>query len=107
MFASLATGYVAECFWPGVREQDLVDLDRRLVTEIAEPAGDGRPVRYLGSMLIADDEVVLCMFEGPLSAVRRAAERAELPFGRILRCLRAPWLAAHWNSAGGDDTSKG
>ncbi len=82
------TGYIAECFLAGVREDDLRDLDRRLAACVAELAGQGEPVRYLGSLLIVDDEVVLCLFEGPIAAVRLATERADLPFERILQSIR-------------------
>jgi hypothetical protein len=85
------TSYVAECFWPGVREDDLRDLDRRVEASVAGLVGQGDPVRYLGSMLIVDDEVVLCLFEGPLATVRLVAQRAGLAFERILRSTRAPW----------------
>lgn len=83
------TGYVAECFWPGVSEADLPDLDHRIGVSVAEHGGDA--VRYLGSMVIVDDEVVLCLFEGPIATVRRIAERAGVPFERILRGTGAPW----------------
>lgn len=73
-------GYVAECFWPGVGEDDLRALDQRLGAAVA-----GLAVRYLGSLLIHDDEVVLCLFEGPVAAVRQVTERAGLPYERILR----------------------
>ena len=33
-------------------------------------------------MLIVEDEVVLCLFEGSATAVRSVAERAAIPFGR-------------------------
>jgi hypothetical protein len=82
------SGSVAECYWPGVREEDLRGLDRRIVAAIAELAGDGEPVRYLGWVLIVDDDVVLCLFEGPLGTVRGVAEQAGVPFGRLLRCSR-------------------
>jgi hypothetical protein len=34
---------------------------------------------------------VLCLFEGSATAVRSVAERAAIPFGRILRGTGAPW----------------
>jgi len=82
------TGYVAECFWAGVSEDDLCDLDQRLALSVAELSGRGEPVRYLGSLLIVDDEVVLCLFEGPIATVRLVTERASLPFERILQSIR-------------------
>ena len=85
-----AAEYVTECFWPGVRESDLRALDDRVHAHAA-----GEPVHYLGSLLMREDEVVLCLFEGAEPAVREAAERAEVPFERILEAARSPWPIAH------------
>jgi hypothetical protein len=35
-------------------------------------------------MLIREDEVVLCHFEGTADAIRRVAERAHVPYERLL-----------------------
>lgn len=78
--------FVAECFWPDVDDADLEALDRRI--REATAGGEGR-VRYLGSILFREDEVVLCQFEGSRDAVRALAERARIPFERILRTTRA------------------
>ncbi len=86
-----ATGFVAECFWIGVREHDLRELDERAASSVAELALAGEQVRYLGSVLMRSDEVVLCFFEGPEASVRRAAERAGIPFERILETAASPW----------------
>ncbi len=83
--------FVAECYWPGAHQDDLRELDERVEACVAELALEGERVRYLGSMLMVDDEVVLCLFEGSLVTVQRAAERAGIPFGRILRSAGAPW----------------
>ena len=79
--------FVAECFWPGVREADVEALERRVR---AATEGEGDAVRYLGSILMRDDEVVLCQFEGEAGAVRRTAERAGVPFDRILETTNRP-----------------
>lgn len=84
------TEYLAECFWPGVREEELHALDERARASAAGVSAQGRPVRYLGSMLMRADEVVLCRFEGTAEAVREAAERAQVPFERILETDRSP-----------------
>ena len=83
--------YVAECFWPGVEDADLRALDRRAAAAAGDLATSGERVRYLGSMLMRADEVVLCRFEGTEGAVRSAAERAEIPFERILESAHSPW----------------
>jgi len=77
--------FVAECFWPGVREADVQALE----TQIQASLSDG--VRYVGSLLMRADEVVLCQFEGRADAVRETAERARIPFERILEIARSPW----------------
>ena len=77
--------FVAECFWPGVAADDLDALDRRVRRAVADLARGGLHVRYLGSILMAEDEVVLCQFEGPAVAVREIAEQARVPFERLLR----------------------
>lgn len=73
--------YIAECFWSGVRSVDLDRLDERARSETARRTG----VQYLGSTLVPDDEVVFCFFSGKTAAhVREVAERAKIPFARIV-----------------------
>jgi len=84
-----APTFVAECFWPDVEDADLKALDRRVESVIAEIPPDA-PVRYLGSILLREDEVVLCQFEGGAEAVRTIAERAQVPFERILATRHSP-----------------
>ena len=91
MVDAVRTGYVAECFWTGVREEDLREVDRQIEASMVAVARDGGPVRYLGWLHIVDDEVVLVLFDGPPGAVRSLAERAGVPFGRILRVAHLPW----------------
>lgn len=76
--------FVAECFWPDVTEADLEQLDRRVTAAASRLGDESRPVRYLGSILVREDEVVLCQFEGAEADVRLLAERAGIPFARIL-----------------------
>ncbi len=80
--------FVVECFWPGVRDEDLRQADLRVRASVAAGATGEEPVRYLGWRLVIDDEVVWLEFEGPLAVVRRVAEHADIPFGRILRVTR-------------------
>ena len=88
MIAARAREYVVECFWPGVRESDLEELDARIA------AAAGADVRYQGSILMRADEVVLCLFTGSETAVRAVAEQAPIPFERILESVRSPWPSA-------------
>ena len=89
-----ATEFLAECFWPGVHESDLHALDQRASECAAELSMDSDRVEYLGSLLMRQDEVVLCRFAGSEEAVRRVAERAAVPFERILEAATSPWKSA-------------
>ncbi len=83
--------YVAECFWPGVDAAAVRALDERAAETAGELTRAGTPVRYVGSLFMREDEVVLCLFEGPEASVRKAAELARVPFERILEAARSPW----------------
>ena len=87
--------YLAECFWPGVAEEDLRALDERAATSAQAISAGGRRVRYRGSLLMREDEVVLCLFSGSLEAVREAAEGAQVPFDRIVETDRSPRAVAN------------
>jgi hypothetical protein len=77
--------FVAECFWSGVTEADLAGLDVR-----ARAGAEQSGVRYLGSMLMREDDVVFCFFDGASpDAVASAATRAEIPFERIVEAVRS------------------
>jgi Protein of unknown function (DUF4242) len=77
--------YVAECFWPGVTPAELESLDDRASLSAGRTSGSPQPVRYIGSMLMPEDEVVFCFFEGPSAeAIAGAAQGAQIPFARIL-----------------------
>ena len=70
--------YAAKCYWPGVTQSDVEQ-----VTERAGRAGlaSGRnPVTYLGSLLFAADDLVLCLFQGPSrAAVIQASDELGIP----------------------------
>ena len=89
--------YAAKGYWPGVAE---TDLER--VTERAARAGlapGGTAVSYLGSLLFADDDLVLCLFQGPSrAAVIQASDRLGIPCERLMNSL---WLRPHRSSPEG------
>lgn len=88
----LKTGqYLAECFWPGISQEELDSLNTRARESAAATSGTGIEVRYLGSMLMPEDEVVFCFFDGPSAdAVRDVAQRANIPYARIVKSRRVP-----------------
>ena len=91
MATETATEYVVECLWPDVHESDLQGLDLRASEQAERLTAHGHPVGYLGSLLMREDEVVLCMFRGELETVRQVAVAADIPFERILETARSPW----------------
>ena len=97
----MSTEIVAECLWPDVRERDLHALDQRAGEQAERLAAAGRPVRYLGSLLMREDEVVLCLFEGEVDQVREAAEAARIPYDRILETAGSPWRTPETSSTEG------
>ncbi len=87
--AEEVTSFVVECFWPGVDDAAVRIAGARAARSADELTRGGTPVRYLGSLLLWEDEVVLYQFEGTADAVRVAAERAHVPFERILETTRS------------------
>jgi hypothetical protein len=79
---------VAECLLPGVTPAIAEALGDRVRAELAQSRS---PVSYLGSLLMPEDEVLLCLFAGPLAEVLAVSERVGLPFERILGCLGLGW----------------
>jgi hypothetical protein len=48
-------------------------------------------VTWVDSILVPDDEIVLCIFEGrSVPSVRVSADRAGLPAERIVTCVQLP-----------------
>jgi len=56
--------YAAKCYWPGVTRADVEQIAAR-ATDACVGARCG-PITYLGSLLFAADDLVLCLFEGRL-----------------------------------------
>lgn len=72
--------YLVECYWPGVTEADLA-------AALARPEDEG--AHCLESILVPEDEIVLCVYEGPSEeAVRQASRRSGLPSERITESIR-------------------
>jgi hypothetical protein len=81
--------YAAKCYWPGVSQSELEQVSTRARRADARPAESD--VVYRGSLLFRDDDLVLCLFEGPSStAVKRASEQAGIPCERVMESV---WMA--------------
>lgn len=80
---------IAECLLPGMTPSTAEALGHRVAEELAVRPSPG--VAFLGSLLMPEDEVLLCVFRGPQAAVRAVSEQAGLPFERIVGCLPLRW----------------
>jgi hypothetical protein len=90
--------HVAECLLPGVTESSAEVLAGRVRAELARSAGTR--VSFLGSLLLPEDEVLLCLFTGGSAEVRLVSERAAVPFERILACIAVGWGDSEADSSG-------
>lgn len=89
--AARSQWHIAECLVPGLTERRAEVLSQRLRAELARSAGC--QVLFIGSLLMPEDEVLLCLFAGSRAEVREVSERAGLPFERILGCVAFGWRA--------------
>jgi hypothetical protein len=80
--------YAAKCYWPGVTGSALEQVAGRAArTGLDTGAG---PVSYLGCLLFAADDLVLCLFQGPTrTAVIAASNRLGIPCERLMDTV---WL---------------
>jgi len=75
--------YAAKCYWPGVTKTDVERVAARAGR--AGLAAGGNSVAYLGSLLFAADDLVLCLFQGPSrAAVIHASDRLGIPCERLM-----------------------
>ena len=81
--------YITECLVPGVTAADAAEMGQR----IAEALGhaDLARVKFLGSLLVPEDEVLLFVFAGPQDRVRVLTDRAGLPYERVVGCIGLGW----------------
>jgi len=80
--------YAAKCYWPGVTRGDVEQVAARAAQ--ANPGTGRSGVAYLGSLLFVDDDLVLCLFQGPSrAAVIQAGDRLGIPSERL---MDSAWL---------------
>ena len=53
--------FMAECFWPGVTEQHLLNAGARARQAAGAGSSDGGFARYMGSILVPSDEIAFCL----------------------------------------------
>lgn len=80
--------HAAKCYWPGVTQADVEQGAARAAETGLGTGGDG--VDYLGSLLFAAYDLVLCLFECPSrAAVIQARDRLSMP---CVRLMDSAWL---------------
>jgi hypothetical protein len=80
--------FMAECFWPGVTAEKVLDAGLR-VRQASRANGNDGFARHLGSILIPTDEIALLFLEAAsIDAATELARRAALPSERILEIVR-------------------
>ena len=83
--------HAAKCYWPGVTAHEVEVATLKADHEAQRVSTTGPSVTYVGSMLFAADELVLCLFESSSPAVvKDVNERAGIPCERV---MQAQWLA--------------
>jgi Nickel responsive protein SCO4226-like len=86
------TTYLVECYWPGVDELQLRGAADGLTVS---PPDRSNGVAWLSSILIPEDEIVLCLATGPSEeAVRETAQRAGLPAERVVSCVHVSTMTS-------------
>ncbi len=78
------TRYVVERHLPGFTAEQLPGAAALAKSATADMSREGTPVRYLRSTFIPGEDKCYCLFEAASAdVVRRANERAGLPFERV------------------------
>jgi hypothetical protein len=76
--------FIAECFWPDVSPEQVGERAAQLQHDAA-----GMSVRFVGAILVPDDDVVFYLFDDcSAAAVREVCRRAAIPVDRIVRSVR-------------------
>ena len=81
--------YAAKCYWPGVTQADLEQVGGRAAGAGLTPGTS--TVSYLGSLVFAADDLVLCLFRGASrAAVIQASDQLGIPAERLMEPV---WLS--------------
>jgi hypothetical protein len=80
--------FLVERYIPRLQAADVTALARRVAAAGAELRAEGRPVRWLRSVAIPDDETCLCTFSAHSAVdVEEANRRAGAAYERIIPVL--------------------
>ena len=80
--------FLVERYLPGVTPEQLGEAASAAKETTASMTSEGTPVRYLRSTFIPGEDKCYCLFEGPSAdVVKKANERAQLPYERIVDAM--------------------
>jgi hypothetical protein len=80
--------YVVECYSPAIDLRAVERSGHRATAAAAELRRKGRPVDYVGALLVPGDEVVFHLFAAKsVRTVREASLRAGVEFERVLESI--------------------
>jgi hypothetical protein len=81
--------YLVECYWPGASEAQIAAAAQRAELAARDLSVVSGRVAHLRSLVVPQDEIVLCFFEADSTElVREASVRAGLPFERIVASVQ-------------------
>jgi hypothetical protein len=84
------TQYLVELYLPRLRADGLAEGAARARAAARAMTAEGRPVRFVRTVFVPEDEVCFYVYEAESAdAAGEASRRAELPFERVLEAVSA------------------
>ena len=88
MTSTMARTFLVERYWPGVSTAEVERVAQRNSAVAAELRRRGVDIRYERSILVPEDETVICLFEAESpEAVAEAGRRADIPCDRVVHAV--------------------
>lgn len=80
--------YVADCDLPGTMPEQLVATQQAAIEMSRRFTLEGKPVRYIRSLIIPSESHCICLFEAAnAKIVQEVNEAAQIPFTRIIEAM--------------------
>ncbi len=80
--------FLVECYAPDISRSDVEAVGRRAATAAAHLRDEGHQIEYVRALFVPGDDAVFHVFSADaIDPVREAAERATLPFERVVESV--------------------
>jgi hypothetical protein len=76
--------WLSECLWPGVTEAAALEAVARIRRACAQLDASAAAVRFLDGILVLEDEILSCRFEGTQQAVLAVHDMADVSPDRLV-----------------------